>query len=496
MPGHRENRREQGFRIHYRDPITSLVRLRYLNEPNTQSSISDKTFEEDKLNCFIEYKNQFKFGVRASSLLPRDSDHPRAQYPSFISFVGRSMHGKSFLIRALQEGGIEPAPIPSPGAKEHNHDSTSSDIHLYADSVTASEDVPILYLDCEGFDGADVPYSLKAQGVTTREPVRAVYPRLVYAFSTCVVFVTSGPLAGLHDAKAQLMMFARQGGRGSRNQGFKPSLFVVFNCFEGGDAPNFDWTIRTSSERPVPSRDSYLAELDDFYSSIHVVYIPRMNSSKAAIALQQLKAFDQALRVEHEAAFQRRREFRLDFTPSPLTSFLQRALDRLSKDRNAVVDWALEAPPKPFGSEQSHKILCDLWSQYLRYHEDLTGQISYDSVRDGFEQHVASCLRLRLFQNRSLLRGVNITDIPPEWENDIDERFANYTPCGGLNYNSTKCEKVQYRHGEYHEASGADRWRGEFEPDSSFPPQTFRKSFEATLKKQPDHLVDLCKFSR
>ena len=109
---------------------------------------------------------------------------------------------------------------------------------------------------------------------------------------------------------------------------------------------------------------------------------------------------------------------------------------------------------------------------------------------------MASCLRLRLVQNRPLLHGVHITDIPPEWEKEIDEQFANYTACGGLNYNSTKCEKVQYRHGEYHEASGVDRWRGEFEPDSSFPPQRFRKSFEATLQKQPLHLEDLCKFAR
>ena len=452
-------------------------------------------FEEDKSNCFIEFKDRFQFGDRAFPLLPRGSDQVGIQYPSFISFVGRSMHGKSFLIRALQAAGTEPTPIPSPGAKEHNHDSTSSDIHLYADLPTAANDCPILYLDCEGFDGADVPSSLKAQGVTARPSVKTVYPRLVYAFSTCVVFVTSGPLAGSHDAKEQLMSYARRGASGSRNQGFKPSLFIVFNCFDGGEAQDFDWSIKGASRAFLNNGD--LATLQDFYSRIHVVYIPRMNSAKAAIALRQLDAFGHALRVEHEAAFRRRRHFRLDFTSSQLTLLLQRVLDRMSKDRNAVLDWAVEAPLATFSSDQSHAMLLDLWSQYLGHYLHLTSlQSTYRRVREDFEKHVIFCLRIQLIRNRHLF-GTHVEKIPPQWDEQINQLFFEYAGCGA-SHHGRACEKVRYRHGDYHEASGEDRWRGEYEPDRSATYRIFRESFEATLRMQPEDvsLGDLCKFAR
>ena len=461
--------------------IVELVRLRYLNEPNKQKSIPNSNFEEDKSNCFIKFKKEFRFGDRAFPLLRGTSDHYKIQYPSFVSFVGRSMHGKSFLIRALQyreAPDTQPAPIPRPGADDRIHDSTSSDIHLYADSVTACDESPILFLDCEGFDGTDVPFSLKVEGVTDRPPVKTAYPRLVYVFSTCVVFVTSGPLGGSDDIKAQLISYASQGASGSRNQGFKPSLFVVFNRFEGGDAPDFDWSIKASSDAFLKNRN--LAILDNFYSRIHVVYIPRMNSAKAAIALQQLDAFNETLRAEHEKAFQQRRAFRLDFTPGQLTPFLQRMLDCFSKDRNGIFDWALEAPSARFSSNQSNAILVDLWTQYLRHHTNLkSSAIAYDRVRKDFLKHTKFCLRLRLSRNRPY--GTHIEDIPPQWDEQMVLLCLEYTPCG-VSQNGVKCGKVQFRHGDYHEDLRANRWKGEYERDMSATLQTFRESFEATLK--------------
>src|SRR6266436_5244813 len=114
------------------------------------------------------------------------------------SFVGHTASGKSFLIRALQgkDGACEfPTPISAAG-KTDNHLSTSSDIHLYIDSATVRDQFPIHFLDCEGFEGSDLPISLKGipeeDAKQRRKLVETAYPRLVYAFSTCIVFVTSG----------------------------------------------------------------------------------------------------------------------------------------------------------------------------------------------------------------------------------------------------------------------------------------------------------------
>ena len=482
------------YQIHGQAPITSLVRLHYLNEPNKQTSIPHSKFKEDKSNCFIEFKELFRFGDRAFPLLRGGSDRSKIQYPSFVSFVGRSMHGKSFLIRALQyreADARQPTPIPSPGAKEYNHDSTSSDIHLYADSATACDESPILLLDCEGFDGTEVPFSLQVEGVTDRSLVKTAYPRLVYTFSTCVVFVTSGPLGGSEDITAQLISYALRGASGSRNQGFKPSLFVVFNRFDGGDSPDFDWSIEASSKAFLRHRN--LARLDYFYNSIHVVYIPRMNATKAHIALQQLDAFNEALRAEHEKAFQKRRAFRLDFTPGQLTPFLQKALDHLG-DTNQVFDWASQAPPPAF-SDQCDAILVDLWTQYLRHHTDPTSSaISYDRVRKDFIKHVLFCLRLRLSRNRP--HGIYIEDIPPQWDSQLDQLCLEYTPCS-VSQNGAKCGKVRFRHGDYHEDLCANRWEGDYKRDAARPFRTFRDSFKDSLKGQSRDLSigDLCKFT-
>ena len=493
VPLHTEEPGQQ-YQIHRPAPIASLVRLRYINEPNKQASIPDSKFKEDKSNCFIEFKEQFRFGDRAYPLL-RGTSGSEVQYPSFVSFVGRSMHGKSFLIRALrysEADTIQPTPIPSPGAKSYNHDSTSSDIHLYADSATARDESPILLLDCEGFDGADVPFSLKVEGVTNRELERTAYPRLVYALSTCVVFVTSGPLASAEDINAQLISYATDGASGSRNQGFKPSLFVIFNRFEGGDAPDFDWSIQATSNTFLRNRN--LTKLDNFYSSIHVVYIPRMDSAKAPIALRQLDAFNEALRAEHEKAFRRRREFRLGFTPGQLTPFLQRTLDRL-KDSDLVFDWASEVPPA-IRSDQSDTIYVDLWEQYRRHYTNPTSSaISYDRVRKDFLKHVAFCLRLYLRRNPPF--GTNIKDIPPQLNELISQLCLEYTPCG-VSINGVKCGKVQFRHGDYHEDLSATRWQGEFKRDPSPIFRPFREDFEEALKGQSSEVSigDLCKFTR
>ena len=95
---------------HYRVSISSSYAFVTLTSQNKQKSIPHSKFKEDKSNCFIKFKKKFRFGDRAFPLLRGTSDHYKIQYPSFVSFVGRSMHGKSFLVRALQYTGSKPTP--------------------------------------------------------------------------------------------------------------------------------------------------------------------------------------------------------------------------------------------------------------------------------------------------------------------------------------------------------------------------------------------------
>src|SRR5262245_8542197 len=170
-------------------PIMVLEDLSYINTPNEQSSISDEDIRITKESLFIgmdDTNQALTFGQRAvpllrpplnvgsvaSDSLPTTStahptnasslteahslrDIPQPRHPSFISFLGDSGTGKSWILRSLFRTFPDyPVPLSSPGKIDITI-STSSDICLYADGVTASDPNPILFLDFEGLSGTD-----------------------------------------------------------------------------------------------------------------------------------------------------------------------------------------------------------------------------------------------------------------------------------------------------------------------------------------------------
>lgn len=467
---------------HRRNPIARLRYLHYLNEPNEQASIDISKLQEDKSNCFIEFdlgSRKFQFGQRAFPLIRHSNDQDRVQYPSFVSFVGRTMHGKSFLIRALQyrdEANRRPTPIPAPGAG-HNYEPTSSDIHLYADFTTESDEAPILFLDTEGYD-------------IGRKLARVEYPRLAYALSTCLVFVTSGPLTRTDDISWHLTSWVSRQVRGNKNPVFKPSLFVVFNRFEYGDNADFDWSIESSTKTFLKNTEAN-SEFKNCYGSIHVIYIPTIRYMPA-IAMRQLDGFRLVLRAELRRAFSRRRDFRLDFTPKQLSFSLQRALDRLSKYPNSFSDWAL-GPPPSFEFYVSDSSFMDLWEQYINCATLESPPTPFQISRQRFEKHVIFCLRLCLARNPPV--GVHYSEVPPSLAGFLRELCYMYALCGASS-SGVMCEKLQLCHGDYHQAlikqdSSVTRWKGHYEPFVDATSRTLQDSFLAALKKDAGQKVSL-----
>jgi len=124
----------------------------------------------------------------------------------------------------LQEAKHDPEakpqfPSPVVGSVAHDTTPTSANVHLYADPETYPSQRPMLYADCEGMDAGEmdpiaVTFKKRAktdarrimnrvskgrirklqwantdQRRTRQFAVMELYPRVLYTFSDCVVFV-------------------------------------------------------------------------------------------------------------------------------------------------------------------------------------------------------------------------------------------------------------------------------------------------------------------
>lgn len=129
-----------------------------------------------------------------------------------IADAGKSTLAKSLIEFAEYRNSTSPLTFPSPvvGSRETS-DPTSVDVRMYADPDTFRSTKPLLYADCEGLHGGEqLPragrpgYRRQAIGRTwflewanTDEKrrrsytVSQLYPRLLYAFSDVVIFVTT-----------------------------------------------------------------------------------------------------------------------------------------------------------------------------------------------------------------------------------------------------------------------------------------------------------------
>jgi len=255
--------------------------------------------------------------------------------PGFISFLGQTGTGKSWIIRGLMKEfpGL-PSPLPSPGSSANLVISTSSNVNLYVDGDTAYTRDPILFLDIEGLDGSDVPLTLK-ESARDPPPVRRaiaqkVYPRLAYAFSNCIVFVSTDSMQASKRIVDAIKKFANTASRGSRHQGFRPALFLIFNKVLDNVS---DWSIKASTAAFKAAFTNLIQqELEAYFDPIHVIKIPHSSQSSPIKALDQLEDLGVLLRQEHLEACARRIQFSLSFTLDELTQQLRSALQVFSGD--------------------------------------------------------------------------------------------------------------------------------------------------------------------
>lgn len=162
---------------------------------------------------------------------------------------------KLFLVRALIGRAIESETLstdeaPGVGSWTGSLDSctaTSGEVNLYKDPSTYGSSSPILYADCEGFEGEEPvcfkyqkewskygisylmePRDSNGHPIDRKSAVRSLYPSFLYMFSDiiCLVSRYPKPFGAIVTA---LMQWSEMGARKSLNQYSLPAAIIIIN---------------------------------------------------------------------------------------------------------------------------------------------------------------------------------------------------------------------------------------------------------------------------
>ena len=389
---------------HERTDPQIVGRLRAILNPTRKADEIQKLHEDDERTKWFGVRRDHQTGGRPnfedygryatlmSSISPMQELENR--YPQLVSFIGVTNAGKSTLIKMLinhHADAVERSIFPSPVVGSIANDTlpTSGDVHLYADPATHAEQLPILYADCEGFEGGErTPLGARARRRPRSDPLRdenlhlsgvhsrpiewahteeqrqreytvtALYPRLLYTFSDCVVFVLRNPKTFQSAVLTKLLDWGVSALEKSINQPALPHCVVAVN----GTDPSVDereWDINFATQSLLSSVKGALDQIEGvprfrelaehwrslgkhiytvedlilrYYSSFKVVRIP--SKPRYMTINEQIDKLHNVIKFNCEESFRTKRRARMLTNADELNVYLQSGFDHFTTHLN------------------------------------------------------------------------------------------------------------------------------------------------------------------
>ncbi|SMR43927.1 unnamed protein product [Zymoseptoria tritici ST99CH_3D1] len=490
------------------NPTRNSAEIQKLHEDDEATKWFGVTRDATAKPTFQDYG---RYATLMSNISPLENQSHR--YPQIVSFIGVTNAGKSTLIKMLvnhelqEQSAVNRSMFPSPvvGSVVNDAVPTSGDVHLYADPATHAEQLPILYADCEGFEGGErtplgsrgrrktmhaaaemdngdfQPASAQVHSRTiewanteeTRQrefTVSALYPRLLYTFSDCVVFVLRNPKTFQSAVLGKLLEWGASSLEKSINQPALPHCIVAVN----GSDPSVDgkeWDVDYATQNLLSSvrgaldsvegvpRFRALAEhwrslgkhiytVEDlilrYYSSFKVVRIPA--KPRYTTISEQVGKLQQMIKSNCEESFRNKRRARMLSTADELQIYLQAGFDHFTTHLDVPFDFMqislLRNPiPNDFGGHILQ--LCATISSQQPNHQP--GRITW--IFEKLSVMLASCVLL----DCARFRKGQVEELFSSYEKFFDWAMGEYLemhyPCSYVSADGTRqCMLVKARH--------------------------------------------------
>ncbi|KXS99282.1 hypothetical protein AC578_6205 [Pseudocercospora eumusae] len=519
-----------------------VKRLRAILNPTRNPDEIQKLHEDDESTKWFgvardltgrpNFEDYGRYATLMASISPIESAGNR--YPQVVSFIGVTNAGKSTLIKMLINHDSQNAnpenrsmfPSPVVGSVVNDTLPTSGDVHLYADPATHAEQLPILYADCEGFEGGErTPLGARARRRANSEPdaprpgnihsrpiewanteearqreyaVTRLYPRLLYTFSDCVVFVLRNPKTFQSAVLTKLLDWGASSLEKSINQPALPHCIVALNGTDPGVDDN-SWDVNYATQSLLSSvkgaldyvegvpRFRELAEhwrslgkhiysVEDlilrYYSSFKVVRIP--SKPRYTTIDEQVGKLQQIIKSNCEESFRNKRRARMLTNADELNTYLQSGFDHFTKHLDIPFNFMrislLRNPiPNDFGGHILQ--LCTTISSQQPNHQH--GRISW--IFEKMSVMLASCVLL----DCARFRKGRVDELFSNYEKFFDWAMGEYLelhyPCSFISADGTRqCMLVKARHQpKGHQDNTGIIAAGDYQAafDSSFLPQ-------------------------